>query len=304
MLIGMAVQLNTNPTSPVQPSASSPSQTGFVLKRLPFRVGHPQPAAFPRIRGQADQSSYNWSGYAAPYDGKINGVSATEVFSGVSGSWTVTGLTGTGKTAAYAAAWVGLDGYASDTVEQTGTLQEWTGKTAQYYAWFEMYPGPMYEINATVEPGDVINASVEYVGTTTVSKGRGRSETEYVFNVTIEDVTQGWTFASVPDGYASYTTVTSAARDSAEWIVEAPASGNEILPLADFGTIDFTGCEATATAGTGTGAFVGTGPISSYFWDELTMVSKNRAETLEDSVSGLLADPIVGDDFTVSWLAQ
>ena len=99
---------------------------------------------------------------------------------------TVTGGTST-KTAAYAATWVGIDGFedaqlqalfsgltaqqqkqmilATETVEQIGTEQDWTGKTTDYYAWFEFYPNYSYEIvGFTVKPGDSISGSVTYLG--------------------------------------------------------------------------------------------------------------------------------------------
>jgi hypothetical protein len=48
----------------------------------------------------------------------------------------------------YAAFWVGLDGYSSSTVEQTGTDSDCVGKNPSYYAWYEFYPNPSFEIAA------------------------------------------------------------------------------------------------------------------------------------------------------------
>jgi len=185
--------------------------------------------------------SSNWSGYAVT-------AASGSTFSSVSGSWTVPGVTGTGT--AYAAFWVGLDGYSSSTVEQTGTLSEVStsmsrhGSTTTeiYYAWYEFYPAAMYEItsatsttssttvSATVQPEDSISASVTY-------------QSGNIFSITITDTTQGWT-------YTTTGTVSNAARSSAEWIAEAPSSSRGVLPLADFGTVSFTSCEATLTGGT------------------------------------------------------
>jgi hypothetical protein len=165
---------------------------------------------------------------------------------------------------------VGLDGYDDGTVEQIGTEQDWTGTSAQNYAWFEMYPSGAWELNPASFPvtaGDTITAQVSYVGTTSVSLGRGRSETEYVFNLTISDGTK-WTFSTYPN-YASYSTVASATRASAEWIVEAPSSNRGVLPLADFGSVSFSNCEAIGG--------MGTGPISLWPSDPLTMVNSSDA---------------------------
>ena len=288
MLIGMAVELNTNPTTPVQPGASSPSQTGFVLKQLPFKVGHAQQAAFPRIR-LWDSTSGNWSGYAVPYEGK--GVSDT--FSDVSGSWVVTPLKAGGRSAAYAATWVGIDGYTSGTVEQIGTMQEWTGRTAQYYAWFEMYPGPMYQIQNAVAVGDVISASVQYAGTTSVKVSRGKTQTEYVFLLSITDTSSTGKVKWGGTVNTSYTTVASADRNSAEWVVEAPSTSSGVLPLADFGTAILAGCTATSL-GSG-GAAV---PVDFWTPDPLTMIEANG--TAEAVPSGLV-DSASGSAFTVTW---
>jgi len=280
MLITLAVELQTNPATPVESGASRPLQTGYVLKRLPFSVGHHPQAGMPRIR-LWESTSGNWSGYAVPLETS----SVKDTFSDVQGSWAVPAVTGTAGSAAYAATWVGLDGYDDGTVEQTGTLQEWTGTKQVNYAWFEMYPGPMYEIEAPVAVGDTITASVSYAGTKSVRVGR-QTRQELVFNVTISDVTQGWTEV-VP---TSYTTVTSAARASAEWIAEAPSSSRGILPLADFGTVNFSGCTATSTGSGGAAQ-----PIS--FWpdDPLTMIDPNGGEA---APSGLSAN---GEAFSVVW---
>ena len=58
----------------------------------------------------------------------------------------------------YAAFWVGLDGYTSSSVEQTGSEVDCVGRTAEYYAWYEMYPGPSENYSNTVRAGDHFNA--------------------------------------------------------------------------------------------------------------------------------------------------
>jgi hypothetical protein len=281
-LAAAPVGLQADPTTPVQPGTSCPSQTGFDLKQLPFRVGHPKQSGAPRTR-LWESTSGNWSGYAVPLD--TSGVKDT--FSSVQGSWVVPTVTGTEGSAAYAATWVGLDGYDDGTVEQTGTLQEWTGSKQVNYAWFEMYPNPMYEIEATVEVGDAINATVSYGGKTSVSVGRGRTEEELVFNVTIADVTQKWT-ESVP---TSYTTIPSAELASAEWIMEAPSSG-EILPLANFTTATFSDCYAASSGSGGTFKAINYWPF-----DPLTMIDPEGGESSPSS-AGLIDN---GTSFTVDF---
>ena len=237
-LIAAAVGLQTSPTTPVQPSTSRLSQTGYVLKRISFSAVHHQQAGMPRIR-LWESTSGNWSGYAVPLD--TRGVS--DIFSDVQGTWTVPTVTGNKRGTTYSSTWVGLDGYDNGTVEQIGTEQDWTGEGQQNYVWFEMYPSGAYEIEGfPVDPGDSISAQVQYVGQSNVQMGRRRSVKESVFQLTIKNTTKNVSF-SVP---TSYTTIASAARASAEWVAEAPSS-EEILPLADFGSVSFSGCNATST---------------------------------------------------------
>jgi hypothetical protein len=170
-----------------------------------------------------------------------------------SGSWTVSKASSgaSGTTAYYAAFWVGIDGFSSSTVEQAGTMSETIGKTVTYYAWYEFYPSPMYQITSlTITPGNIISASVTYTGSSGKSIfGRQSGST---FTATITDVTTGKSFSTTQ-------TVNNAARSSAEWIAEAPSSSRGILPLANFGTTNYghgnTGvtrtCYATVSGVTG-----------------------------------------------------
>jgi hypothetical protein len=179
----------------------------------------------PRIRESADvdeSTSSNWSGYA-----ELTSLTslATGVVSEVHGSWTVPAVTGAakGKTT-YSSLWVGIDGYADGTVEQLGTEQDWSHGSAQYYAWYEMYPSASHYItNVSVHPGDSITASVNYDGTN--------------FNLSLTNNTTHETF-SISQAGSGFD------RSSAEWIAEAPSIGS-VLPLANFGTASFSNCGAT-----------------------------------------------------------
>lgn len=166
-----------------------------------------------------DGTSYyssNWSGYA------VTG-SASSVTS-ASGSWIVPAVTG--ATTAYAACWVGIDGFSSSTVEQTGTLSYISGGRSYYEAWYEFYPlQAIMPISLTVSPGDTISASVTYSTSPSAE-----------FTLYIKDISTGISY-STTESVASlgYTP----ARSSAEWIVEAPSSNVGVLPLANFGTAYF-----------------------------------------------------------------
>lgn len=259
-------------------------------------------------------SSYNWAGYA------VTGSAVTSV----SGQWTVPTTTSpdpTSTTTYYAAYWVGIDGFGSSTVEQTGILAMASGTTTTYVAWFEFYPGPMYEIGTTVhhhqftpapvQPGDVITASVTYgtvqaspsstlSNTLTAQSGvlgsssnafnsqsnNHHSKTSNVFTVTITDTTQGWT-------YSTSASVSGATRTSAEWIAEAPSSSGGILPLANFGNnpgISFSSCSAVASSGTLTPSSSGA--------TEITMVNYPAGTSVMAQPSGA-----TGNAFSVEWLS-
>lgn len=222
----------------------------------------------PRIH-VTESTSTNWSGYAVQTS---LASPAQNVVSDVQGSWTVPTVTGPRHGSYYSSDWVGIDGYSSPSVEQIGTDSDWINGKPNYYAWYEMYPQPSYLIKAiTVQPGDVINAEVSYSGGS--------------FTLYIKDQTNG----------ASFTTTlanTTAQRSSAEWVVEAPSSfSGKVLPLADFGTVTFTG--ASATIGSHTG------PITDTAWqnDPMTMVTSSGTVKAQPT----LLSP---SSFSVTWLHQ
>src|SRR5260370_36349871 len=87
----------------------------------------------PRIRGK-NGSSTNWSGYAVETN---LATPQSGVVSDVKGQWIVPSVT-CNSTATYASLWVGIDGYSSNSVEQTGTDSDCSGGSGVYYAWYEM----------------------------------------------------------------------------------------------------------------------------------------------------------------------
>ncbi len=212
-------------------------------------------AAHSGIRNQAE--STNWSGYAA----------TSGTFTSVSANWTQpAGKCSRGDQ--YAAFWVGIDGYSSSTVEQTGSEVDCIGSRAEYVAWYEMYPGPSENYSNTVRAGDHFTATVTWLG--------GEN-----FSLYIADSTQGWSHTT------DATLGSTPARSSAEVIAEAPCctvSGG-ILPLTDFGTMSFTGSTANGSAIGSAGGVT-----------QIIMV--DNAGRDKDSVSSLSG----GENFSVTWL--
>lgn len=231
--------------------------------------------------------SSNWSGYAVPVEaGTVNSAS---------GSWTVPAVSG--SSGAYSAFWVGIDGYNTSTVEQTGTIGYISGRTSLYYAWYEFYPSAMVEITSrtagvvgtpTVKPGDVISASVTYLSGST-------------FSVSISDKAESWSFSTtVADA--------SATRSSAEFIAEAPSSYRGVLPLANFGTVNFgqqfTSVTATCTANIGSLTnSIGLFPSVQNITMAYETISRTRSGTVVSFVPKAVPTYLSADgtSFTVTW---
>jgi hypothetical protein len=186
----------------------------------PGGVMHHVSGVSPAARGvrHADQST-NWSGYAV--------TGAAGAFTSISASWTEpTGhCSGSRK---YSSFWVGLDGFNSNSVEQTGSEVDCSGRTALYYSWYEMFPAAPVNYSNTVRPGDHFTASVTFSGTST-------------YTLTISDTTQGWSHSTVKSQ-------SGLARSSAEVITEAPSSSSGVLPLANFGTVTYSASAANGTS--------------------------------------------------------
>src|SRR6266852_7946500 len=139
-------------------SASSATATAFIVLSFLMTASAlpiPQLTLAPRTH-DGSFTSTNWSGYA------VTGASGS--VSDAKGSWTVPAIQGTcPSTNQYSSFWVGIDGFSSGTVEQTGTDSDCQNGAPTYYAWYEFYPHPSFLINGlTIRPGDVIEAEVRY----------------------------------------------------------------------------------------------------------------------------------------------
>ena len=155
-------------------------------------------------------NGYNWSGLAKTGSG----------FTSASATWTEPTVT-CNSTNDLMAPWVGIDGYSSSSVEQTGVATDCSSGRAVYSGWYEMYPAnPVYYTNA-VSAGDVFNASVTRSGTT--------------YTLTLSDTTKGWTKTTTKSGNFS--------NASAEVIIESPTGA-----YPKFGTVSFTNAKINGTA--------------------------------------------------------
>jgi len=208
---------------------------------------------FVTVRGGVRQvTSSNWSGYAA-HGGTYTSVSA---------SWVEPTGHCSGSGHQYSSFWVGLDGYTSTTVEQTGTEVDCSSGRPQYYSWYEMYPAFPVRFTNPVSPGDHFTASVTSTGGS--------------FTLTLSDTTKRWT-------RTEHQSLAGAARSSAEVIAEAPSSSTSVLPLANFGTVNFTSAMANGSA------------LGGFNPTKIIMVS---GSTKKDSISALTS----GTSFSATWL--
>jgi peptidase A4-like protein len=235
------------------PVASTPALAAAVP--LPALTFAPHSAAAHLHSGEVSSVEYatstNWAGYAAH----------STTYTSVTATWREPGAS-CGSSASYAAFWTGLDGYASASVEQTGTLVECSGGSAHQLAWYEMYPAnPVYFSN-TPGAGDSMTATVS-----ATSAG--------AFTLTLSDSTQGWS-------HTIHQTNSSLARSSAEVIAEAPSSSTGVLPLANYGTVSFTG------------ARVNSGTLGASNPTEINMVSGSTTKTSCSAITG-------GTAFSCTW---
>jgi hypothetical protein len=173
-----------------------------------FDPQHANPHRHPMVgglrHGGFNQDGGNWSGYVA----------TGSTFTSVSANWTMPAVSCNSTSDLYAP-WVGIDGYGSQSVEQTGASTDCSSGSPTYQAWYEMYPqNPVY-YSDPVAAGDSFSASV-------TTDGNGD------YTMTITDNSQGWT-ESTPGSYAGQ-------NASAEAILESPTAA-----YPNFGSVGFSG---------------------------------------------------------------
>jgi hypothetical protein len=225
-----------------------------------------------RQRPDGSVDSPNWSGYAV--------TAPAGSITGVTGSWVVPVATcsGTAPQASGASHWVGIDGYTSRTVEQTGTDADCVKGQPRYYAWYEFYPLPGITIRSlTVHAGDVMQASVTYA--------------DGLFTAAITDVTTG-------ESFSTSAAVSAAHRNSAEWIAEDNATRFTDFGTASFGQ-DLTGVPVTCAASTSAGT--GLQPIGAFPARQVHAITMVDSAGTTMAVTGPLFPD--GTSFQVQWLS-
>jgi hypothetical protein len=197
-------------------------------------------------------SSTNWGGWD----------NTGGTYTSVSASWVQPAVTCSKRETSYASFWVGLDGDGSNSVEQTGSEADCSHGTPRYYSWYEFYPAYPVNYSNTVRPGDQFSASVTYSAGT--------------YTLVLTDSTQGWS-------HTTKGTAPSGVNASAEVIAEAPSSNRGVLPLANFGTMNFTNAKVNGSA-------LGTVPTP----QKINMVGRNYTKAA-------VSDLTNNTNFSVTW---
>jgi hypothetical protein len=172
-----------------------------------------------------------WGGYVAQGSG----------FGSISGSWVEPDASCTSSQDMYAP-WVGIDGYGSQTVEQTGVETNCQNGYPAYRAWYEMYPAAPVYWSDPVSPGDTMTGSVTATG------GGG-------YQITLTDRTAGWTEQT--------TQYLNGQNVSAEAVIESPTGSYPSFAELDFSSITVNGqvFDAYSPQGLDSGGYT-PGPLS------------------------------------------
>ena len=214
---------DSNPSQPTGQSVGTPPTT-------PSSPSSPVSPTAPAAAGSTDLSR-NWAGYAA----------TGGTYTAVSGTWKVPQPASTASTGA-SATWVGIGGVNSNDLIQAGTQEVSNGSGSVHYsAWIEMLPQVSRTVKLTVSPGDSVTVSI-----TQQQAGQ--------WLISLKNNTTGQSYQTTVQYRSSLS--------SAEWINEAPSSGRRIVPLNDFGTVQFTAGSAVKDGKTVTIAGAGAQPIA------------------------------------------
>jgi hypothetical protein len=161
----------------------------------------------------ASTNSSVWAGYA---------ITASTITT-VTGTFTLPQVDCTSYGRTDMAFWVGIDGFNTPTVEQTGVEAACGPDGLVYKPWYETFPQPAVYIDQSAAAGDHFTVTVQ------------RAE-PHTYALTLQDTTTPWT----------YTTTQTAQDDAdatAEWIVER---GSRRVP--SFDQVSFENCAADGKA--------------------------------------------------------
>lgn len=152
--------------------------------------------------------SRNWAGFSATGGD----------YTGVSGSWIIP--ISPANDPGVDATWVGIGGVDSHDLIQAGTQRIGNNDVGSVYeAFFELLPGASRPLAIAVNGGDSVSVSIN-------------EQRSNQWQISFTDNTTGKNIQTTVNYSSSLT--------SSEWIMEAPSTGRRILPLDNFGSVQFT----------------------------------------------------------------
>ncbi|THV01219.1 hypothetical protein K435DRAFT_853933 [Dendrothele bispora CBS 962.96] len=168
--------------------------------------------------------STNWSGAV------IESPPAGQTFTTVVGTFVIPTPSGNGA----ASAWVGIDGdTASNSILQSGVDFNVNNGRVSYDSWFEWFPNFAIDIPSFVpSAGNTVRITVHSTSTTTGT-------------VTLENLTTG---QRVTENVSAPSRSAALAGQNAEWIVEDFEENGGLVPLTNWGTVTFTGAQASTAS--------------------------------------------------------
>ncbi len=159
------------------------------------------------VSAENGDTSRNWAGYAT----------TGGIITSVTGSWIVPQVQGDNP--GVDATWVGIGGIASHDLIQAGTQTTVNRQGRIFYqAFFETLPEPATPLNLAVTGGDTVTVTV-------AQKSLG------IWQISLKNNTSGQSLER--------TEIYDSSLTSAEWIEEQPSGLRRMLPLNNFGTVQF-----------------------------------------------------------------
>ncbi len=229
------------PSAPIPPSAPQQTTTGATTQAL-------TPVS-------TISNSQNWSGYIlannAPYG-----------YSSIAGTFNIpSSISCNANGTAMMAEWVGLGGWDTSSIIQAGVNcgPDGLGGVSES-AWLELYPSASVYVPLNVNFGDTVTVAIN-------------NTTGNLWSISFNDTTSGSTYSTTVNYAANGT------NDTAEWIVEAPTSGNYLTTLAPYNpSATFTDLSWTSTAPSGTvpTAYATDIAVSGVTYDTTTVDTTNR----------------------------
>src|SRR6202171_2354850 len=201
------------------------SMPGYWIE--PHLVSNPD-VTHGKAKQHSNANFTNWSGFERLRSLKVSpiisgGVTLTEPYDWVTGTWHVPFVTGEPGTKTYSALWVGLDGDGTTDLVQAGTEQDATNINLGF---LPQQPTEQIISNFTINPGDEIFTEVSVGGADGSLSLTGPFGRFLIMNLT----TGGYTFVNTPRA------PTTVSGREAVWIMERPTVGGSLPDLANYGS--------------------------------------------------------------------